>query len=121
MWKLGLHSVSYAGVWEGQAALGLEEFIDHAAELGYDGVMLMAKRGHASLLDITADRRRALRERMQDRKLELAAIAAYTDFTGGLERPDIPWTEMQILYVRECARLAHDLGGRIVRIFTGYE
>ena len=34
MWKLGLHSVSYAGVWEGQAALSLEEFVVHAAALG---------------------------------------------------------------------------------------
>jgi sugar phosphate isomerase/epimerase len=121
MWKLGLHSVSYAGVWEGQASLTLEEFIDHAAGLGYDGVMLMAKRGHASLLHMTEERRRALRQRMENRKLELAAIAAYTDFTAGLERPDIPWIEMQTLYVRECARLAFDLGGSLVRIFTGYD
>jgi sugar phosphate isomerase/epimerase len=121
MWKLGLHSVSYSGVWEGQAALTLEEFVDHAAGLGFDGVMLMAKGRHASVLDTSADRRRDLLQRMQDRNLELAAMAAYTDFTAGADRPDIPWQEMQILYVRECARLAHDLGGKIVRIFTGYE
>jgi sugar phosphate isomerase/epimerase len=121
MWKLGLHSVSYSGVWEGQASLSLEAFVDHAAELGYDGVMLMAKRGHASLLDMTPERRRDLRRRMEDRGLELAALAAYTDFTAGIDRPDIPLTEMQTFYVRECARLAHDLGGGIVRIFTGYE
>jgi sugar phosphate isomerase/epimerase len=120
-WKLGLHSVSYSGVWEGQASLSLEEFVDHAAELGYDGVMLMAKRGHASLLDMTPERRRALRQRMQDKGLELAALAAYTDFTAGLDRPDIPLLEMQILYILECARLTQDLGGGIVRIFTGYE
>ncbi|HLK59765.1 MAG TPA: TIM barrel protein, partial [Chthonomonadaceae bacterium] len=121
MWKLGLHSVSYAGVWEGQASLTLEAFVDHAAELGYDGVMLMAKRGHASLLDLQADRRRELQRHMQNLGIELAAMAAYTDFTAGADRPDIPWLEMQVLYVRECARLAHDLGGKIVRIFTGYE
>src|ERR1041385_937834 len=121
MWKLGLHSVSYAGVWEGQTSLTLEDFVDHAAGLGYEGVMLMAKRGHASLLDMPTDRRRDLFRRMQDRNIELAAMAAYTDFTAGTDRPDIPWLEMQILYVRECARLAHELGGKIVRIFTGYE
>jgi len=43
MGNLLLHSVSYAGFW-GQAALSLDQFIDKAAELGYDGVMLMAKR-----------------------------------------------------------------------------
>jgi sugar phosphate isomerase/epimerase len=120
-WKLGLHSVSYSGVWEGQAALSLEEFVNHAAELGYDGVMLMAKRGHASLLDMTSERRRALRQRLQDKGVESAALAAYTDFTAGLDRPDIPLLEMQTLYIRECARLTQDLGGGIVRVFTGYE
>lgn len=121
MWKLALHSVSYAGVWPGQAALSLDDFIEHAADLGYGGVMLMAKRGHASLLDLDAKRRCALRERLQRRGLALAGIAGYTDFTAGAERPDIPLLEMQVLYVRECARLAHDLGGHVVRIFTGYE
>lgn len=121
MWKLALHSVSYAGVWEGQAALSLEDFVTRAADLGFDGVMLMAKRGHASLLDMTAERRRALRVQMEARGLELAALAAYTDFTANAERADIPFQEMQILYVRECARLTQELGGQIVRIFTGYE
>ncbi len=45
-----LHSVSYAGLW-GQASLPLEAFIDKAADLGYDGVLLMAKRPHLSVLD----------------------------------------------------------------------
>lgn len=121
MWKLGLHSVSYSGVWEGQAALPLEEFVDHAAGLGYQGVMLMAKRGHASLLDMNDGRRHDLRSRMQDRGLELAALAGYTDFTANADRADIPFLEMQIVYVRECARLTRDLGGSLVRIFTGYE
>ncbi len=121
MWKLGLHSVSYAGVWEGQIALPLEAFVDHAADLGYQGVMLMAKRGHASLLDMNAARRRDLRTRMNDRGLELAALAGYTDFTANADRADIPFLEMQVVYVRECARMTADLGGSIVRIFTGYE
>src|SRR5713226_7140788 len=120
-WKLALHSVSYTGAWPRQASLSLEDFVDHAAELGYDGVMLMAKRNHASVLDVPTDRRKALRERLQTRRLELAGIAAYTDFTCSPARLDLPLVEMQILYVQECARLAHDLGGRIVRIFTGFE
>src|SRR5262245_36202056 len=42
-----LHSVSYSGSW-GQHFLALEDFIAKAADLGYDGVMLMAKRPHLS-------------------------------------------------------------------------
>lgn len=121
MWKLAIHSVSFAGVWPGQAALSLEQFVDHAAELGFSGIMLMAKRGHASLLDLSAERRQALRQRVRDKGLEVAAIASYTNFTAGADRPDIPLTEMQVLYVRECARLAQELGCKNVRIFTGYE
>lgn len=121
MWKLALHSVSYAGVWPGQAALPLERFVDHAADLDYGGVMLMAKRGHASLLDLGQDERCSLRDHLQRRGLALAGIAGYTDFTAGADHPDIPLLEMQAIYVRECARLAQELGGSVVRIFTGYE
>ena len=43
-----LHSVSYSGSW-GQPVLSLDEFVDHAADLGFDGAMLMAKRPHLSV------------------------------------------------------------------------
>ena len=57
-----LHSVSYSGSW-GQARLTLYEFLDKAAELGYDGVLLMAKRPHLSLLDFGPAERLELRKR----------------------------------------------------------
>ena len=44
-----LHSVSYSGSW-GQAALTVPEFVRKAADLGFDGVLLAAKRPHVSLL-----------------------------------------------------------------------
>ena len=47
---LVLHSVSYSGSW-GQHFLSVEQFLDKAADLGFDGVMLMAKRPHLSVLD----------------------------------------------------------------------
>ena len=53
--RLGLFSVGYAGLW-GQAALGTCEFIERAAGLGYDGVMLAGKRPHLSPLDATPER-----------------------------------------------------------------
>ena len=39
-----LHSVSYVGFWRGQAKLTVEGFLLKAKELGYDAVMLMAKK-----------------------------------------------------------------------------
>jgi len=115
-----LHSISYAGTW-GQAFLTVEQFVDKAAELGFDGVLLAAKRPHVSLLDFDARARARLREQIGKRKLRRVALAGYNNFTADLEHGDIPNQEIQIHYVAELARLAGDLGGDLVRIFTGYE
>jgi sugar phosphate isomerase/epimerase len=120
-WKTTLHSVSYAGFWPGQTRLSLDSFLEKARALGYDGVMLMAKRPHLSLLDFDHAARIRLRDRLAELQLELTCLAGYTDFCLGSERPDIPTREMQILYVTELARLAHDLGGSLIRVFTGYQ
>jgi len=117
--KTALHSVSYAGVWPGQVTLPMERVIEKAAAFGYDGVMLMAKRPHASPLDLEEAARRRLREAIESRGLALVCLAGYTDF--GAETPGIPFREMQVLYVGELARLARDLGGGLVRIFTAFE
>lgn len=115
-----LHSVSYAGLW-GQASLTVEDFISRAATLGFDGVMLMAKRPHLSPLDWDSSRRTALREKMQSLSLDQNVLAGYCDLTAGLDRRDIPHKEIQLAYITELCRLAHDVGIRVVRIFTGYE
>lgn len=119
-WKLILHSVSYSGTW-GQDALDVDAFLQKAHDLGYDGVMLMAKRPHVSPLDLDADARRRLRQRMEDLGLYLACLAGYNDFTLGMERPDVPMHEAQVGYLTELARLTHDLGGSLLRVFTGFE
>ena len=120
MGPLLLHSVSYAGFW-GQATLGLDEFIDKAADLGYDGVMLLAKRPHLSVLDFGASGCGRLRQKLERRGLRSVCLAGYTNFTADLEHGDIPHREMQIEHVTSLARLAHDLGSTLVRVFTGYE
>jgi sugar phosphate isomerase/epimerase len=119
--KTALHSVSYAGFWRGQAQLSVDEFLLKAKELGFDGVVLVAKRPHLSLLDYDDAGRKKLRARLSELGLELVALAGYTDFTAGLDRPGIPHTEIQAEYVGQLARMARDLGTNIVRIFTGYE
>jgi sugar phosphate isomerase/epimerase len=119
--KTALHSVSYAGIWSGQARLTLEDFLTRAKSLGYNAVMLMAKRPHLSILDYDAEARRQLRGHIDRLGLQVACLAGYTDFCIGAERPDIPLREMQIAYVRELCRTAHDLGCKLVRIFTGFD
>jgi len=119
--KTCLHSVSYTGIWRGQATLTVEEFLLKAKELGFDGVMLGAKRPHVSLLDYDDAARQKLRARIKELGLELVCLAGYTDFTAGIDRPGVPQVEIQAVYVGELARLAKDLGTNMVRIYTGYE
>ena len=119
--KTALHSVSYAGVWPGQARLTLDDFLVRAKSLGYDAVMLMAKRPHLSPLDYDADARRRLRARLDSLGLKVACLAGYTDFCMGADRPDVPVREMQILSVRELCRLARELDCDQVRVFTGFD
>jgi sugar phosphate isomerase/epimerase len=119
--KTCLHSVGYSGAWRGQAVLSVDEFLLKAKELGFDGVMLVAKSPHISLIDYDDAARQKLRARIKELGLELVCIAGYNDFTAGVDRSGIPNVEIQAIYVGELARLARDLGTNMVRVFTGYE
>lgn len=116
-----LHSVSYLGIWRGHAQLSLDEFLVKAKTLGFKQVMLVAKRPHLAPADYDDAARAKLRQRIKDLGLEVVALAGYTDFTGGMDRPGIPVSEIQAAYVGEVVKLAHDLGVPRVRVFTGYE
>ena len=117
--KKGIFSVSYAGYW-GQEALDVSQFIYKAGELGYDGVLLAAKRPHISLVDCGEGEIDAICNALENTGIECIGLAAYTDFL--LPAPgEIPVLEMQEMYVDACARLCAKLGGKIVRIFTGYD
>jgi sugar phosphate isomerase/epimerase len=105
--KTCLHSVSYMGIWRGQATLTVDEFLVKAKDLGFDGVMLATKRPHLSLIDYD--------------NLDLVCLAGYCDFTAGVDKAGIPMTEIQAVYIGELARLARDLGTNMVRVYTGYE
>jgi sugar phosphate isomerase/epimerase len=120
----GMHSalftVSFAGLW-GQERLTLEQSIDLAADLGYEGVEIMGKRPHLSILDYSIDDCRRVRDQVERRGLRVAAVAGYTDFTAGATAAEVPMGEMQVAYVGELARRAAVLDCDLVRIFTSYE
>jgi sugar phosphate isomerase/epimerase len=111
--------VSYAGVWPGQVTLSLEEVIEKAAALHCEGITIIGRRPHASPLDMSAERRRRVRDLMREKSLALAAIGGSNDFC--VDAHHIPHREMQVFWISELAQLAKDLGGDMVRLFTGYE
>ncbi len=121
MFRTALHSVSYAGFWPGQARLCLNDVLARAARLGFDGVMVMAKRPHLSLLDYDDAKVARLAERLEELHLEVPCIAAYTDFTIGSDHPEIPTREFQIAAITQLARTAERLKCRFIRVFTAYE
>jgi sugar phosphate isomerase/epimerase len=116
-----LHSIGYAGLWRGQAQLTVDQFLVKAKELGFSSVMIMAKRPHLSPLDYDEAARKKLKARLDELGLTLVGLAGYSDFTAGMDKSGIPNVEIQAAYIGEVARLAHDLGCNMVRVFTGYE
>ncbi|MEN6546598.1 MAG: sugar phosphate isomerase/epimerase family protein [Armatimonadia bacterium] len=119
--KTALHTVSYAGVWPGQARLTLSETITHAAKLGFDGLMIMAKRPHLSVLDFDNAAVLAIKNELDQAGLAVACLAAYNNFSADAAHPDIPINEMQLAYLTRCAEITSLLGGEIVRVFTAYQ
>lgn len=116
-----LHSIGYAGFWRGQAKLTVDEFLLKAKDLGFPSVMIMAKRPHLSPLDYDKDARAKLKARLAELGLTLDALAGYSDFTAGIDKPGVPNVEIQAAYLGEVASMARDLGCPMVRVFTGYE
>lgn len=115
-----LFSISYAGFW-GQFVLKLGEFIPHAAQLGFESVMIAGKRPHLSPLD-AAEQIQPLKAVLQAAKIRCDVIGAYTN----LAQPvgvgcEVPQIEFQIAYVESLARIAAQLGAKVVRIFGAYE
>lgn len=116
-----LFSISYAGFW-GQDTLSLTDFIARAGALGYPSVMIAGKRPHLSPLDATPEFVRPIQQALAAAKVRCDVVAAYVN----LAQPtsvgcEVPLVEMQIAYVESLARIAAQVGAKIVRIFTAYE
>jgi sugar phosphate isomerase/epimerase len=117
--KTCLFSVSYAGYW-GQASLGLTDFIARAGRLGFESVMLAGKRPHLSPLDAAPERLREVRTALERAGVSCDVLAAYTNLAPS-PAAEVPDLEMQIAYVESLARIAAELGAKVVRVFTAYE
>lgn len=114
--KVGLYSITYLGIWYEGPALKVKEFIHKAKELGFDGIELDGKRPHANPMDLDQRARDDIREECERLGLEIPAIASNNDFSS----PVPEHRECQLLMVRQQARLAADLGARVVRLFAAW-
>lgn len=115
-----LFSISYAGFW-GQHTLALTDFISHAGALGYPSVMIAGKRPHLSPLD-AEELAPKVKAALTAANVRCDVLGAYTN----LSQPsvigcEVPHVEFQIAYVESLARIAAQIGTKIIRIFTAYE
>jgi sugar phosphate isomerase/epimerase len=114
--KIGLYSVTYRGVWYRGEPVDVFSLPRLAKQQGWEGLELDAERPHAAPMDLTADDRRRLRDVAGECGIELCAISPNCD----LSSPVPVQREAMICYVRECIKLAHDLGSPICKLFAAW-
>jgi len=114
--KMGLYSITYAGLWYRGRALTLEEVVDRAKQYGYQGVEIGGKRPHGNPLDMPKSRCQQLRKYAADKGIEIFAVAGNNDFSS----PIPEHRECQLVYTRELMRMTADLGAKILRVFLGW-
>jgi sugar phosphate isomerase/epimerase len=114
--KISLYSISYLGIWYAGPALSFKDFVLRARDSGYDGIELDGKRPHGSPMDLSASQRDKMRVILEREGLEIPCVAANNDFSSPIPEQ----RECQLLMVRELARLAADLGAKVVRLFAAW-
>ena len=114
--KIGLYSITYRGVWYRGEAVNVFDLVRLAGKQGWEGLELDAERPHASPMDLDRDDRRRLRDVAAEAGVELCAVSPNCD----LSSPVPVQREAMILYVRECIKLASDVGSPICKIFAAW-
>lgn len=114
--KVGLYSITYRGVWYRGEAIDIFRLVRLAKKQGWEGLELDAERPHAAPMDLSRDDRERLRDLAGEVGLELCAVSPNCD----LSSPVPVQREAMICYVRECIKLAHDLGSPICKVFAAW-
>ena len=114
--KLGLYSITYAGMWYDGQALSIKQFVDRAKTFGFEGVELGCRAPHALPYLLTEKDRKEIVNYIGEQELELCALAANNDFSS----PVTEHREANIQMVVELIKLCKDLGAPVLRIFTAW-
>lgn len=114
--KLGLYSISYGGIWYKGSALSFDDLCKYAKQYGYQGIELDNKRPMGNPMDLDQRKRDEMHNSLTKYGLEMPAVAANNDFSS----PIPEHRECQLLMVRETAKLAKEMGAKIVRLFAAW-
>ncbi len=114
--KTGLYTITYLGIWYKGDAIPLKELMRFAKKEGWEGIEFDTKRPHAAPMDLSDDDRNELRDLAGELDLPISAVSPNCD----LSSPVPEHREAMICYVRECIKLARDLGSPICKIFAAW-
>ena len=114
--KLGLYSITYAGMWYDGPALSIQEFIDRAVRFGFEGVELDCRAPHALPYLLKPRDREEIVDYLGTAGVALPALAANNDFSS----PVTEHRDANIQMVVEMIRLCRDLGAPVLRVFTAW-
>ena len=89
----------------------VQQVIDHASNLGVDGVDEL----HVQMDNESPEYIRSLRDRAQDKNIELICLSIHQDFVD----PDKEKRENNIDHTKKCIDIAHDLGISYIRLNSG--
>ena len=89
----------------------VQQVIDHASNLGVDGVDVL----HVQMDNESPEYIRLLRDRAQDKNIELICLSIHQDFVD----PDKEKRENNIDHTKKCIDIAHDLGISYIRLNSG--
>jgi len=112
--KLGLHSMSYAGMFYDGPALSIRDVVDRAKRFGMGGIELHAGAPHALPYLMSKRDRQEVAAYMQARGIELSAIAGRNDFSS----PVTEHRDANVQMVIELIHLCKDLGAPVLRVCT---
>jgi sugar phosphate isomerase/epimerase len=114
--KIGIYSITYRGVWYQGKAIDVFSLLRLAKQQGWEGVELDAERPHAAPMDLSHDDRKRLRDLSEELAMPISAISPNCD----LSSPVPVQREAMICYVRECIKLAQDVGAPLCKIFAAW-
>ncbi|MEE3195974.1 MAG: sugar phosphate isomerase/epimerase family protein [Candidatus Neomarinimicrobiota bacterium] len=89
----------------------VQQVIDHASNLGVDGVDVL----HVQMDNESPEYIRSLRDRAQDKNIELICLSIHQDFVD----PDKEKRNKNIDHTKNCIDIAHDLGISYIRLNSG--
>jgi sugar phosphate isomerase/epimerase len=89
----------------------VQQVIDHASNLGVDGVDVL----HVQMDNESPEYIQSLRDRAQDKNIELICLSIHQDFVD----PDKEKRNKNIDHTKKCIDIAHDLGISYIRLNSG--